>query len=177
MPNNKLDFFELERESITVTKATLPDLDEYVKYLKEIWNAKWITNDGKLLQLFEQQLERYLKINNLMAVSNGTLALQIAIKSLNLKGDIITTPFTFAATTNAILWEGYNPIFADIDPETFNIDPFDVERKITENTKAIMPVQIGGQPCNMERIMAIAKKHNLKVIEDAAQAHLEEMTR
>ena len=106
--------------------------------LKRIWSNRWLTNDGELVKLLEAKLRKYLGIKSLSLVSNGTFALQIAIKALNLHGEVITTPFTFAATTNALLWEGLTPVFADIDRETYNIDPADVERKITKKTSAIL---------------------------------------
>ena len=107
---------------INVTKTELPPLDKYIEYLQTIWSSSWITNDGPLLQLLEQRLQEHLRVNHLIAVANGTMALHCALKVLRLKGEVITTPFTFAATTNAILWENLTPVFADIDPETFNID-------------------------------------------------------
>ena len=155
---------------ITVTKSDLPDLDRYIEYLKKIWSSRWLTNDGEFVQLLEKKLEEYLKVKNLMLVSNGTLALQLALKAFDLKGEVITTPFTFAATTNVILWEGFTPVFADIDPETFNINPEDVERKITDKTSAILAVHVYGNPCYVEALQEIADKYNLKLIYDAAHA-------
>src|SRR5512134_2253202 len=121
---------------ITVTKAELPPLEKYIKYLNKIWASGWLTNDGELVQLLRKKLEDFLGIKNLILMSNGTLALQIALKALDIKGEVITTPFTFAATTNALLWEGLTPVFADIDPKTYNIDPKAVEEKITDKTSA-----------------------------------------
>jgi len=155
---------------ITVTKPDLPPLEEYVEFLKKIWESKWLTNDGNLLRLFEEKLKEYLKVKYIATTCNGTLALHIALKALNLKGEIITTPFTFPATVNVIVWEGLTPIFADIDPETFNIDPEDVERKITEKTSAILAVHVFGNPCYVEDLEKIAKDYNLKLIFDAAHA-------
>jgi len=155
---------------ITVTRPSLPELEKYVSYLKRIWSTRWLTNDGEFVQLLERKLEEYLKIENLVLVSNGTLALQLALKVLDLKGEVITTPFTFIATTNVIVWEGLKPVFVDIDPETYNIDPNDVERKITENTSAILAVHVYGNPCYVEELQEIADKHNLKLIYDAAHA-------
>lgn len=155
---------------ITVTKPDLPNLDEYIYYLKKIWENDWLTNDGELLRLFETELMNYLKIPNFVAVSNGTLAIQIVLKALKIQGDVITTPFTFSATTNALVWEGLNPIFADIDPKTFNINPKDVEDKITDKTSAILAVHVYGNPCNMEKLREIANKYGLKLIYDAAHA-------
>lgn len=155
---------------INVTKTILPPFKVYNRYLKEIWKTNWVTNNGRYVQELEDKLDEYLGINNLLAVANGTLALQLAFKALNLKGEVITTPFTFAATTNSLIWEGLNPVFADIDPKTFNIDPKDVEKKITKNTTAILAVHVYGNPCDVESLEKIAKKHNLKLIFDAAHA-------
>jgi dTDP-4-amino-4,6-dideoxygalactose transaminase len=155
---------------ITVTKSVLPPLEKYVEYLKRIWSTRWLTNDGELVQLLEKKLKEYLKIKNLVLVSNGTLALHLALKALNLKGEVITTPFTFVATTNVILWEKLKPVFADIDSETFNIDPREVEKKITEKTSAILAVHVYGNPCYVEELQEIANEHDLKLIYDAAHA-------
>lgn len=155
---------------ITVTKTKLPSLEKYNQYLKKIWKANWVTNDGQLVQTLEKKLEKYLGVKNLVLVTNGTLALQLPIKALELKGEIITTPFTFAATTNVIMWEGLTPVFANINPQTFNLDPDDVERKITPRTSAIMPVHVYGNPCAVEKLQKIATKHKLKIIYDAAHA-------
>lgn len=155
---------------INVTKADIPEIEEYTKYLQHIWEEGWLTNDGELLKLLEIKLRNYLKINNLIAVTNGTLAIQLALKSLNVKGEVITTPFTFSATTNVILWEGLNPRFADIDAETFNIDPYDVEKKITDKTSAILAVHVYGNPCNLNELQQIADDYSLKLIYDAAHA-------
>jgi len=158
------------RETITVTKPDLPPLEEYVKYLKVIWESRWLTNNGEFVQLLEKKLKEYLKVKNLVLLSNGTLALHLAIKALDIKGEVITTPFTFSATTNVILWEGLKPVFADIDPETFNIDPEDVRRKITDKTSAILAVHVYGNPCYVEELQEIAEKYNIKLIYDAAHA-------
>ena len=155
---------------ITVTQSDLPALEKYVRYLKRIWSSKWLTNNGEFVQLLEKKLAEYLKIKNLVIVSNGTLALQLVLRAFELKGEVITTPFTFAATTNVILWEGLKPVFADIDPDTFNIDPADVERKITTKTSAILAVHVYGNPCYVEELKEIADKHNLKLFYDAAHA-------
>jgi dTDP-4-amino-4,6-dideoxygalactose transaminase len=155
---------------ITVTRPDLPPLEEYVDYLKQIWSSRWLTNDGALLQSFEKELVNYLGVPDIVLTTNGTIALQAALKALDLKGEVITTPFTFAATTNAILWEGLTPVFADIDPDTFNIDPDDVERKITDRTCAILAVHVYGNPCYVERLQKIADQYGLKLIYDAAHA-------
>lgn len=158
------------QEPITVTKSDLPPLEKYVEYLQEIWQSRWLTNRGKFVQLLEQKIAAYLKVRRVLTLSNGTLAIQLALRALNLKGEIITTPFTFAATTNVILWEGLKPVFADISPDTFNIDPEDVRRKITPKTSAILAVHVYGNPCDVEELEEIAKEHNLKVIYDGAHA-------
>lgn len=157
-------------KEINVTKVDLPPLDEYIMYLKEIWSNGWITNNGKFVQLLEKELEKYLGVKNLLLVSNGTLALQIALKSLEISGEVITTPLTFAATTNAIIWENLTPVFADIDFQTYNIDPRDIEKKINDNTSAILAVHVYGNPCYVDEIKEIAKDNNLKLIYDAAHA-------
>lgn len=155
---------------INVARTDLPTLKEYNSYLRVIWKSHWLTNNGPLLQQFESELKKYLKVEYIVPVSNGTLAIQIAIKALDLKGEIITTPFTFAASSTAIIWEHCKPVFADIDPNTYNIDPLDIERKITKNTTAILGVHVYGNPCAVEEIEKIAKKHHLKIIYDAAHA-------
>lgn len=153
-----------------VTKTELPPLDEYVAYLKRIWASNWITNDGQLLQRLEHRLQTYLRVKHLVAVANGTLALHCALKVLRCKGEVITTPFTFAATTNAVLWEHLTPVFVDIDPETFNIDPHEVERHITDRTSAILAVHVYGNPCYTEILQDIADRHGVHLIYDAAHA-------
>jgi dTDP-4-amino-4,6-dideoxygalactose transaminase len=156
--------------TINVTKSSLPELEKYVEYLRKIWSTRWLTNDGEFVKLLERKLEAYLRIKDLVLVSNGTLALQLAIRALELKGEVITTPFTFAATTNVILWEGLTPVFADIDPETYNIDPKEVVKKITKKTSAILAVHVYGNPCYVEELKEIASTHALKLIYDAAHA-------
>ena len=155
---------------IDVTKSDLPSLEKYTEYLEKIWSTRWLTNNGEFVQLLEKRLAEYLKVKNLVLVTNGTLALQLALKVLDIKGEIITTPFTFAATTNVILWEGCTPVFADIDAETFNINPQDVERKITDKTSTILAVHVYGNSCHVEELQRIADKYNLKLIYDAAHA-------
>lgn len=155
---------------INVTKAILPPLEDYVNYLDRIWANGWLTNDGELVQELGTRLEDYLSVRNLVLVSNGTLALQLALKALDLQGEVITTPFTFAATTNVIVWEGLTPIFADIDPHTYNIDPEQVENKITEKTSAVLATHVYGNPCYAEELEDICRRHNIKLIFDAAHA-------
>lgn len=155
---------------INVTKTTLPPINKYIKYLKKVWVNNWVTNKGEFVLGLEKELENYLKIKNLSVVSNGTIAMQLAFKALKLKGEVITTPFTFPATTNSLIWEGLKPVFADIDPETFNIDAKEIEKKITKETSAILAVHVFGNPCDVEAIEKIAKMYNLKVIYDSAHA-------
>jgi dTDP-4-amino-4,6-dideoxygalactose transaminase len=155
---------------ITSTKSDLPPLEEYVEYLKKIWAARWVTNDGECVQLLEKKLQEHLGTKNLVLVSNGTLALELALKALDIRGEVITTPFTFAATTNMIVWHGLTPVFADVNPETFNIDPAEAEKRITEKTRAILAVHVYGNPCYVEELQKIASKHGLKLIYDAAHA-------
>lgn len=153
---------------IPVTKPFIPPLNEYIQYLQGIWEREYLTNNGPLVQQLEQQLQEYLGVKHLLYVSNGTLALQLAIKALGLKGEIITTPFSYVATTSSIVWEGCEPVFVDIDPHTLNINPELIEAEITERTTGILATHVFGNPCNIEAIQAIADKHNLKVIYDAA---------
>lgn len=155
---------------IYVSKPTLPDIEDYIKIVKEIWERDWLTNNGQVLRELELSLGNFLEVKNISLVTNATIALSVALAGMAIEGEVITTPFTFAATTNVLLWHGLKPVFADIDPETYNIDPEDVERKITKNTKAIMPVHVYGNPCDVVALRKIAKKHNLKIIYDAAHA-------
>ena len=153
---------------IPVTKPFLPPIDEYTKYVEGIWQRNWLTNNGPLVNELELKLKEYLDLPHLLFVSNGTMALQIAIRALELKGEIITTPFTYVATTSSIVWEGCKPVFVDIDSETLNIDPSKIEAAITENTRAILATHVYGNPCDIDAIQEIANKHSLKVIYDAA---------
>ena len=155
---------------INVTKSDLPEIEKYIGYLEKIWASRWLTNNGEFVQLLENKLAEYLKVKNLILISNGTLALQLALKPLDIKGEVITTPFTFAATTNVLLWEGLTPVFADIDSETYNIDPNDVEKKINDKTSAILAVHVYGNPCYVEKLQEIADKYKIKLIYDAAHA-------
>lgn len=160
----------MKKNITNVTKTELPPLAEYIKYLKKIWKLHWITNNGELVQLLEKKLEKYLKVRHVVLVANGTLTLQLAFKALKLSGEVITTPFTFAATTNALLWEGLTPVFADIDSSNLNIDPKEVEKKITKKTSAILAVHVYGNPCEVDKLQKIADRYNLKLIYDAAHA-------
>lgn len=155
---------------IPVTKAYLPNKEKYQSYVDQIFQSGWLTNNGSLLQELEQRLADYLGVKNIILVANGSFALQLAYKALALEGEVITTPFSFAATTSTLAWEGLKPIFSDINPKTFNIDPAQIEAQITPNTTAIVPVHVFGNPCDVEAVQSIADKHKLKVIYDAAHA-------
>lgn len=153
---------------IPVTKTYLPPLDQYISQLEKIWQDGWITNNGPLAKELAERLRDYLGVPNLELVANGTLALQLAIKALNLKGEIITTPFSYVATTTVILWESCEPVFVDIEDKTFCINTEKIEAAITERTSAILATHVYGYPCDVEKIEQIAKKYQLKVIYDAA---------
>ena len=156
---------------IPVTKSFLPPMEEYIKYLERIWQSGVLTNNGQLLQELENKLKKYLDVQYFQILSNGTIALQLAINSLGIEnGEIITTPFSFVATTTSILWEKCTPVFVDINQNTLCIDENKIEDKITKNTKAILAVHVYGYPCNVDKIEKIAKKYNLKVIYDGAHA-------
>jgi dTDP-4-amino-4,6-dideoxygalactose transaminase len=155
---------------IPVTKPFLPPKEEYQKYLDGIWTRQWLTNMGPLASQLEMDLKDHLQVHHLLFVTNGTVALQMAIKALDIHGEIITTPFSFVATTSTIVWEGCTPVFVDIDPDTLCIDASKIESAITENTKAILATHVYGNPCDVYKIEEIAKKHNLKVIYDGAHA-------
>lgn len=155
---------------IPVTKPFLPSQQIYQSYLDGIWKRNWLTNMGPLASNLELRLKEFLKVDHLLFVTNGTVALQMAIKALDLKGEIITTPFSFVATTSSIVWEGSTPVFVDIDPQSLNIDAAKIEAAITANTSAILATHVYGNPCDVEKIDEIAKKYNLKVIYDAAHA-------
>jgi dTDP-4-amino-4,6-dideoxygalactose transaminase len=155
---------------ITVTKTYLPSLDNYVRQLKNIWRSGRITNNGPLACQLSDELKDYLGVSNIEVVANGTLALQFAIRALELHGEIITTPYSYVATTNAILWEGCDPVFVDIEDKNFCINPELIEAAVTEKTTAILATHVYGYPCDVVRIQKIAKKHKLKVIYDAAHA-------
>lgn len=153
---------------INVTKTFLPPQEEYQAILKEVWNTGWVTNRGILVKRLEKQLKEHLNVPNIIATTNGTLSLQIAIKALGLTGEIITTPFSYVATTSSIVWEGCTPVFVDIHPEYLTIDETKIEAAITLKTSAILATHVFGNPCAIEVIESIAKKYNLKVIYDAA---------
>ena len=155
---------------IPVTKPFLPPEEEYKSYIEGIWKRQWLTNMGPLASDLEMRLKSHLHIKHLLFVTNGTVALQMAIKALNLKGEIITTPFSFIATTSSIVWEGCTPVFVDINAKSLNIDSRKIEEAITDKTTAILATHVYGNPCDVEEIDKIAKKHNLKVIYDGAHA-------
>ncbi|MBW1705696.1 MAG: DegT/DnrJ/EryC1/StrS family aminotransferase [Deltaproteobacteria bacterium] len=158
------------RSSIYVTRPSLAPLEEYVSYLESIWKTGVMTHNGPMVQRLEKELSSYLNVKHVVCVSNGTCALQLAIRSTDIKGEVITTPFTFIATANIIAWERCRPVFVDIDPDTWNIDPEKIEENITNETSAILPVHVFSAPCDVDRIQTIAAKHGLKVIYDAAHA-------
>lgn len=153
---------------IPVTRSYIPDFDLYRIQLDQIWKTGQLTNNGPLVLRLREELKEFLGVQNLLPVTNGTIALQLAIKALGLKGEVITTPYSYVATTNAILWEGCDPIFVDVDPNTFCIDPNLIEGSITENTTAILATHVYGYPCDVEKIQDVANRYGLKVIYDAA---------
>ena len=157
-----------DRSMINVTKPFLPPIEEYKAYIDQIWERNWLTNNGPLVNELELRLKELLNIDHFLFTGNGTIALQIAIKALELHGDIITTPFSYVATTSSVVWEGCNPVFVDIDANTLNIDAAKIDSAITDNTTAIMATHTYGNPCDIDAIQAIAGRHNLKVIYDAA---------
>lgn len=160
----------MEPNQITVTSPLLPPLDEFVPYLQQIWDSKWITNNGSFHRQLEQALTNYLGVDYLSLFTNGTLPLITALQALRITGEVITTPYSFVATTHALWWNGIKPVFVDVDPLTGNLDPDKIEAAITPHTTAIMPVHVYGQPCDTERIKQIADTYGLKVIYDAAHA-------
>lgn len=153
---------------IPVTKPFLPPKEEVFELLSDVWQRQWLTNNGPLVNELELKLKEYLDVPHLLFLTNGTIALQIAIKALELKGEIITTPFSYVATTSSIIWEGCKPVFVDIDPLTYNIDPSKIECAVTPNTSAILATHVFGNPCDIDAIQSIADKYGLKVIYDAA---------
>lgn len=153
---------------IPLNRPFLPPKSEFDEYITGIWNRNWLTNHGPLVKQFEYQVANYLNVEKMLFVNNGTSALQIAIKALNLRGEVITTPFSYVATTSSIVWLNCTPVFVDIDTEYLNIDPSKIEMAITDRTTAILATHVYGNPCNVESIQEIANKHQLKVIYDAA---------
>lgn len=153
---------------INVTKTYFPPLEDYIFQLERIWKNEWLTNRGELVKELEEKLKAYLGIDNIILMNNGTIPLQIALKLLANNGEVITTPFSYVATTAAIIWENCTPVFVDIHPDYLNIDESKIEAAITDKTTCILATHVFGNPCNIEAIETIAKKHNLKVIYDAA---------
>lgn len=160
----------MDESLITVTSPLLPSLDDFFPYLQDIWNRKWLTNNGYYHQELEKALCEYLNVPYVSLFTNGTLPLICALQALRITGEVITTPYSFVATTHSLWWNGIKPVFVDINPETCNIDPDKIEAAITPKTTAIMPVHVYGKPCETERIQQIADKYGLKVIYDAAHA-------
>ncbi|MBK8802755.1 MAG: DegT/DnrJ/EryC1/StrS family aminotransferase [Fibrobacteres bacterium] len=155
---------------IYVTQPNMPPLEEFTAYLEQIWESKWLTNQGPFHQELEEKLCTYLGVDHISLFSNGTLALLTALQALHIGGEVITTPFSFVATTHALWWNNIKPVFVDIDPKTFNLDPDRIEAAITPQTSAILPVHVYGNPCANDRIQQIADTYGLKVIYDAAHA-------
>lgn len=159
-----------EKKTITVTSPLLPNLDDFNELLKDIWSRKWVTNNGEYHKQLEAALCEYLKVSYVSLFTNGTLPLITALQALNISGEVITTPYSFVATTHALWWNGIKPVFVDVEPDTGNIDPAKIESAITKRTTAIMPVHVYGTPCKMKEIQEIADKYGLRVIYDAAHA-------
>lgn len=155
---------------INVTKTFLPDKQKYIDHIDEIFENGWVTNNGPLVRRLEKRLAEYLGVKNIVLVENGTAALEIAYRTLGLSGEVITTPFSFVATTSSLVTNGLDPVFADIDPQTFNIDAKKIESHITPDTSAIVPVHVFGNACDIEQIAKVAEHYELKVIYDAAHA-------
>lgn len=160
----------MNNDLITVTSPLLPNLDEFHELLKQIWDSKWITNNGSFHRQLEKELAEYLGVPYLSLFTNGTLPLLTALQALRITGEVITTPYSFVATTHSIWWNGCKPVFVDVDPATGNIDPDKIEAAITPKTTAIMPVHVYGNPCDTQRIQEIADRYGLKVIYDSAHA-------
>ena len=160
----------MDKKLITVTSPLLPNLDDFTVELQKIWKSKWITNNGSFHQQLEKELAAYLKVPYISLFTNGTLPLITALQALRITGEVITTPYSFVATTHSLWWNGIKPVFVDIDPATGNLDPDKIEAAITPKTTAIMPVHVYGKPCDTERIQEIADRYGLKVIYDAAHA-------
>jgi len=160
----------MSEKPIYVTQPFLPPLEEFLPYIKEIWDTKYLTNSGPFHRQLETEVAKYLGVEHLALFCNGTIALITALQALDVRGEVITTPYSFAATTHALLWNNISPVFVDIDSKTFNLDPKRIEEAITPETSAIMPVHVYGRPCDVDEIQRIANKYGLKVIYDAAHA-------
>lgn len=161
---------EMNKKIITVTSPLLPPLEEFIPYLEDIWDRKWLTNNGPYHKQLEAALCEYLGVEHLSLFTNGTLPLMIALQALRITGEVITTPYSFVATTHSLWWNGIKPVFVDVDPKTGNMDPESIEAAITPKTSAIMPVHVYGNPCDTRRIQEIADTYGLKVIYDAAHS-------
>ncbi len=168
----RFQFYEqnMRNEPIYVTQPYLPPLEEFIPYLQQIWDSKILTNCGPFHQQLEEALCEYLGVDHIALFTNGTLALVTALQALSITGEVITTPYSFVATSHSLLWNGIKPVFVDIDPNTLNLDPAKIEAAITPQTTAIMPVHVYGHPCDVVAIQEIADRYNLKVIYDAAHA-------
>ena len=160
----------MSKKQVFVTRPDLPPLEEFHKSLQQIWENRWLTNNGPFHDRFEKELAEYLEVPYVSLFSNGTLALMIALRVLDIKGEVITTPYSFVATTHALWWNGIQPVFVDVEPEYGNLDPDKIEAAITPETTAILPVHVYGNPCDTEKIQKVAGKYKLKVIYDAAHA-------
>ena len=158
----------MSADKILVTRSSMPEFEEYIEEIRELWDTHWLTNMGVKHNQFKQELEKYLRVDYIELMTNGHMALELALQAFNLEGEVITTPFTFASTTHAIVRNGLVPVFCDIDPCTYTIDALKIESLITDKTCAIVPVHVYGNICNVEKIQKIADKYNLKVIYDAA---------
>jgi len=161
---------EMNPKIIPVTRPQMPPLDEFIPYLRKIWDNQWLTNNGPYHQQLEAELASFLGVKHVSLFANGTIALVTALQALGIKGEVITTPYSFVATTHALSWNNLKPVFADIDPTTFNLDPDKAEAAITSRTSAILPVHCYGRPCDVERFEKIGKKYKIKIIYDAAHA-------
>lgn len=160
----------MNNKNIPVTQPFLPDLNEFIPYLEKIWDNRWLTNNGPFHQELEAKLCEYLGVEHVSLFNNATIALITALQAMRISGEVITTPYSFVATSHSIIWNGLEPVFVDIDPATFNIDPAKIEAAITPKTSAIMPVHCYSNPCDVEAIKKIADSHGLKIIYDAAHA-------
>lgn len=158
------------KDQILVTRSSMPELDEYINEIRELWDSHWLTNMGTKHQALQKELKKYMGVDNVELLTNGHMALELTLQAMNLQGEVITTPFTFASTTHAIVRNGLRPVFCDIDPNTYTMDARKLEPLITDCTCAIMPVHVYGNICDVEEIGRIARKHELKVIYDAAHA-------
>ena len=155
-------------EQILVTRSSMPTMEEYIEEIRPIWESHWLTNMGEKHEAFQLELQKYMGVPNVELLTNGHMALELSLQAMNLQGEVITTPFTFASTTHAIVRNGLEPVFCDIDPETYTMDVTRIERLVTDRTCAILPVHVYGNICNMEEIERIAHKYELKVVYDAA---------